>query len=85
MVVFMGLEALAEIAAGLIARGCEPGTPVAVIARGTTSDQQAVISTLDGVTEAAEGVDSPALIVLGDVVGLASVLGDRLERVAAEA
>jgi uroporphyrin-III C-methyltransferase len=84
LVLLMALAGLAEIADGLINRGRHPDTPAAVIANGTTSDQHAVVSTLADVAEAAEGVDSPTLVVIGDVVGLASVLGDRMERVAVE-
>jgi uroporphyrin-III C-methyltransferase len=85
IVLFMALAGLAEIAAGLIDRGRHPGTPAAVIASGTTSDQHAVISTLAEVAESAEGVEPPALVVIGDVVGLASVLGSRVEPFAVRA
>ena len=56
-----------------------------MIASGTTPDQHAVISTLAEVADAAEEVDPPALLVIGDVVDLAAVLGDRVERVVVEA
>jgi uroporphyrin-III C-methyltransferase len=85
IVLFMALAGLAEIAAGLIDSGRHPGTPAAVIASGTTSDQHAVISTLAEVAESAEGVEPPALVVIGDVVGLASVLGSRVEPFAVRA
>ena len=85
IVLFMALAGLAEIAASLIAHGCDPDTPTAVIARGTTPEEDAVISTLAQVVEAAEGIDSPALVVVGDVVGLASVLGAPSECLAVEA
>jgi uroporphyrin-III C-methyltransferase len=85
IVLFMALAGLAEIAARLIARGRHPGTPAAVIASGTTSDQRVVISTLAGIADAAEEVEPPALVVIGDVVGLASVLGNRVEPLAVRA
>jgi uroporphyrin-III C-methyltransferase len=82
IVFFMALAGLREIAGGLIEHGRDRATPAAVIQSGTTSGQHVVISTLADVAEAAEGVDSPALVVVGDVVGLASLLGARPERLA---
>jgi uroporphyrin-III C-methyltransferase len=70
LVLFMGLGRLAEIANGLIAHGREPGTPAAVIANGTTGDQEVATAPLVEIADAAIGLPSPALIVVGDVVSL---------------
>jgi uroporphyrinogen III methyltransferase/synthase len=72
LVVFMGLDNLAAIARQLLAHGRDESCPVAVIARGTTSAQQTVVGTLAdiAVRAAAAGIQPPALIVIGDVVGL---------------
>jgi len=72
LVVFMGLEHLRAIATALVEHGREPACPSAVIARGTTGDQQTVVAPLAGLADAAEsaGVQAPALIVIGDVVAL---------------
>jgi uroporphyrin-III C-methyltransferase len=83
IVLFMALAGLEEIAAGLVAHGREASTPAAVIASGTTDDQRVVIATLGGIAAAAEEVEAPALVVVGDVVGLAPLLGIRAERLAA--
>ena len=83
IVLFMALAGLPEIAARLIAHGREPVTPAAVIASGTTDEQSLVTATLAGIAGAANEVESPALVVIGDVVGLAPLLGVRVERLAA--
>jgi uroporphyrin-III C-methyltransferase len=71
LVLFMALGRLAEIADGLLDQGLDPNTPAAVIAGGTTSEQEVAVATLERIGEAAAGFRSPALIVIGDVVSLA--------------
>jgi len=70
--VYMGLGALAELAARLIGQGADAAMPVAVIENGTRTDQRVVVSTLDRVAEDAKarGLSGPALIVIGSVVSL---------------
>jgi uroporphyrin-III C-methyltransferase len=77
LVIFMGLASLGAIAHGLIHAGKSADTPAAVIASGTTSEQQTVVAPLSGIAEAAAGCNSPALVVVGDVVSLADVLTAR--------
>jgi uroporphyrin-III C-methyltransferase len=83
LVVFMGLSRLDELAAGLVEHGREPGTPAAVIASGTLPEQRAVVARLDAIADAAAGIEAPALVVVGDVVSLASVLASPLAAAAA--
>jgi uroporphyrin-III C-methyltransferase len=71
IVLFMALGGLAEIAAGLIEHGRDPDTPAAVVAGGTTPEQETVSAPLAEIAEAASGLAPPALVVVGDVVGLA--------------
>jgi uroporphyrin-III C-methyltransferase len=75
LVVFMGLGGLGELVSGLIAHGADPDLPAAVVSRGTTDDQEAAIATLATIAETAAGLRAPALVVVGEVVGLARVLG----------
>jgi uroporphyrin-III C-methyltransferase len=82
IVLFMALAALAEIAAGLVAHGLPPATPAAVISSGTTRAQEVVTAPLDEIAEAAAGLASPALFVIGDVVGLAAALTSAREMIA---
>jgi uroporphyrin-III C-methyltransferase len=74
LLVFMGLEALPPIAAGLIAHGADPRTPAAVVSRGTLPDQETVTAPLAQIAEAAAGMATPALLVVGDVVAVAAML-----------
>ena len=72
VVIYMGLAALAEICTQLIAHGLPRHTPAAVVQQGTTLDQQVVSATLaDLVGRVADaGLQSPCLIIVGEVVRL---------------
>ncbi len=72
IVIYMGLTRLPEIAERLIAAGRPSDTPAAVISQGTGKDQKHVIAPLDRLFAAAnsESIETPALIVIGPVVGL---------------
>ncbi len=77
LVVFMGLAHLGEIAGGLIAAGKDPRTPAAVVSRGTLPQGRSVSGELHEVAALAEGLESPALLVVGDVVAVGSRLSAR--------
>ena len=68
LVVFMGLTHLPEIVAGLLGAGMGPVTPAAVISNGTRPDGQTVTGTLGDIEARLDGLVSPALLVVGDVV-----------------
>ena len=68
LVILMGMTTRAAIAEALVAGGRPPGTPVAVIERGTTAAQRVERTTLDRLGEVQLG--SPAVIVVGDVAAL---------------
>ena len=72
LVLLMAVAHLEAISTELIKRGRAATTPVAVIRDGTLPDQQVLISTLEHVaTDAARQlVRPPAVVVIGDVVGL---------------
>jgi uroporphyrin-III C-methyltransferase len=70
LVLFMALNELESVCAGLLETGLDPGTPAAVISRGTCPDQEVVVADLAGIAEAAAGLPGPALVVVGDVVAL---------------
>jgi siroheme synthase len=78
----MGLGAVADVAAGLIAAGRDPETPAAVIERGTLPEQRVVTAPLGELADAADTCSPPALIVVGDVVSLAGSIEPRLEQLA---
>ncbi|MBC9715585.1 uroporphyrinogen-III C-methyltransferase [Streptomyces sp. TRM66268-LWL] len=72
LVVLMGVDKIGKIAETLIAGGRAPETPVALVQEGTTAAQRRVDATLATVAETvvAEEVRPPAVIVIGDVVGV---------------
>ena len=73
LVIYMGLKHLPEITAALRAAGMDGATPATAIQHGTMLRQRHVIATLATLAVAAHDADlgSPALIVIGRVVGLA--------------
>jgi len=73
LVLLMGVSTLRSTADILIAHG-RPGTcPVAIIERGFLPDQRVTIGTLADIADTAlfRRVESPAVVVIGDVVDLA--------------
>jgi len=82
LVIYMGVRGAGEIQAGLLAGGLPPGTPVAIVQNVSLPDQRqagATLGDLVGVI-AREGLASPAVIVVGDVVaGVAAARAPRLQ------
>ncbi|TPG17917.1 uroporphyrinogen-III C-methyltransferase [Pedococcus bigeumensis] len=78
LVLLMGVTRLAETAAALIASGRPADTPVALVERGWTPEQRTTTTTLLHAARdaAATGVQSPAVVVVGQVVNLRERLGD---------
>jgi uroporphyrin-III C-methyltransferase/precorrin-2 dehydrogenase/sirohydrochlorin ferrochelatase len=71
-VFYMGLTRLEHIAARLIGHGAPPDRPAALIAQGTLPDQRVVLATVASIAASARaaGVESPALLVVGEVAAL---------------
>ncbi|HDZ9510579.1 TPA: uroporphyrinogen-III C-methyltransferase [Vibrio cholerae] len=74
LVIYMGLSNAAAIAEQLQLHGRQASTPVAIIERGTQVNQQVLIGTLQALPSLASQAQSPALIVVGEVVALAAKL-----------
>ena len=72
VVIYMGLGALEQICAQMVAHGLPGETPAAVIHAATTARQCGVHSTLAGLPAAVRkaGMKTPALIMIGEVVSL---------------
>ncbi|PPI87761.1 uroporphyrinogen-III C-methyltransferase [Candidatus Pantoea edessiphila] len=70
LVIYMGTIKASEISSVLIDKGFVKSTPVAVISKGTSNDQQVLIGTLEQLGSLAASAFTPALIVIGDVVSL---------------
>ena len=71
VVVLMGVGKLPEYTAALREAGMDPDTPVALIERATRPEQRVAVGTLDSVVDVrdAEGIEPPAITVVGDVAG----------------
>lgn len=73
LVFLMGVSALGDILNALLAAGMDKDMPAAVLQKGTTSGQKRIIATVSTLEEEAkrQGVETPAIIVVGRVCGLA--------------
>ena len=76
LVILMGVSTLAENLSMLLQHGKPITTPAAIIAHGTTEEQQVVVGTLGDIQKKAEqtGISAPAVLVIGDVVRLRALL-----------
>jgi uroporphyrin-III C-methyltransferase len=72
LVLYMPMTQLAEIAAALIAGGLARVTPAAILQSATTERERVLESTLESLAADASrnGIASPALVVIGTIVGL---------------
>lgn len=74
LVIYMGLTKAEQIQSHLIQHGMDARTPVAIIEKGCTHEQRNLIGELNELATIAEQnqVQSPALIIIGQVVSIAS-------------
>ena len=73
LVVYMGLARVRHIAAQLLAGGMSPDTPAVAVSSGTLPGERRVATELARLADevARSGIESPALLVIGEVVRLA--------------
>jgi len=73
LIFLMGVSALPDICRGLLAAGMPAETPAALLMRGTTARQRRIVVTLGTLEEEVrrQGSETPAIIVVGEVCGLA--------------
>jgi len=71
IVVLMGVGRLPDYTAALRSAGLDADTPVALVERATWPDQQVATGTLASIVEVRdrEGIEPPAITVIGDVAG----------------
>ena len=77
LIFLMGIAALPDLMNGLLKAGMDPELPAAVLERGTTSKQlrvSATVGTLERVCSETV-IQTPAIIVVGRVCGLADTFG----------
>lgn len=76
LVFLMGVTALEDICTGLKNAGMAEDTPATILQQGTTARQRRVVATVATLKEEAqkENIQSPAVIIVGDVCALAEKL-----------
>ena len=72
VVVYMGLSTAPVIAARLITAGRAISTPAMIVENASLPGERRLITTLGALGEAAQGLDGPALLIIGEVVSLAA-------------
>src|SRR5580704_8577243 len=85
LVLLMSVQRIGAVAAELLRHGRSPDTPVSVIADGTMPTQRTINSSLEQVEGmvAREGIRPPAIVVVGDVVGVAMEITELIRDVTA--
>ena len=73
----MGVSALPDICEGLIGAGMEKDMPAAILQKGTTAGQKRIVATVSTLEEEVkrQGIETPAIIVVGKVCTLAEKFG----------
>jgi uroporphyrin-III C-methyltransferase len=74
IVFYMAMRSLHSIIDAMIAGGVPDTSPAAVIASATLARQRVVVSTLRGLVEASDGIEGPAIVVVGEIVRVRSQL-----------
>jgi uroporphyrinogen III methyltransferase/synthase len=76
VVILMGVGSIESTAISLISGGLDSGVPVAVVEWGSTPKQKTLVCTLGTLAEKTKewGLKPPAIVVVGEVVGLRSKL-----------
>ena len=79
IVFYMGLGGLATICRQLISHGRQADTPIAIVSRGTTPQQQVLKGTLETMPGlvARTHIQTPTLIIVGEVVAFSEKLAKR--------
>lgn len=74
IILYMALKHLKRIADLLVAGGRATDEPVAIVSKAATADQQVVVTTLSEAAVASDGINPPAVVVVGEVVRLRAAL-----------
>jgi uroporphyrin-III C-methyltransferase len=70
LVLYMALKHLGGIVERLLAGGRRPDEPAAVVSKATTPAQRVLVSTLGDIAALSSGIETPAIVVVGEVVRL---------------
>jgi uroporphyrinogen III methyltransferase/synthase len=73
LVFLMGVTALEDLMQGLLKAGMRPDMPAAILQKGTTAGQKRIVATVSTLKEETlrRGIETPAIIVVGEVCALA--------------
>ncbi len=71
LIFLMAVSTMKAVTGGLLSAGMNPATPAAVVERGTCPGQRRITGTLATIGDLAEGVESPAILAVGEVCRLA--------------
>ena len=74
LVVYMGVSRLRAYVQALLDHGKPADTPAALVHRAATGRQRTIVATLAQLPDAAQGITSPSLVIIGAVVQLRPVL-----------
>ena len=80
LVIFMGLKRLGYLADNLIFAGRDVDEPAAVISKLSYPDSQTRVGTLGTIAAVARGLESPSLVIVGDVVASSAHLQAAVEQ-----
>ncbi len=80
LIILMGVKNRQKIAKELIDAGRDPDQPVAFIEKATTPYQREVFTTLRELSQNPPEVNTPAVMVVGEVVGLGNLVGALAEQ-----
>ena len=77
LVFLMGVTALPDICSSLLRAGMPGEMPAAVLQKGTTAGQKRIVATVSTLEEEVkrQGIETPAIIVVGEVCSLADTFG----------
>lgn len=71
VVIYMGVSTAAGIAGRLMDAGRAPATPALIVENASRADERRLTTSLGGLAETAQAVRGPALLIVGEAMGLA--------------
>ena len=73
VVIYMGVSTARAIAARLIEAGRAASTPVLVTENASLRDERRIVTTLGELPKAVDGLEGPAILIIGEVAAMADV------------
>ncbi|HET9161327.1 MAG TPA: uroporphyrinogen-III C-methyltransferase [Caulobacteraceae bacterium] len=73
VVIYMGVSTAPKIAARLIEAGRAGSTPVLVVENASLGDERRILTSLVELGSAVEGLDGPAILIVGEVAAMADI------------